>query len=88
MPHYALVLQRRIAVLRTYMRPIVTDLVAWSVGLSVGLSVCRSSAPCKNVRSDRDAVCAEDSVGAQGNVGHEVQMPPWEGAILVKGRPL
>jgi len=29
----------RIAVLRTYMRPIVTDRVAWSVGLSVCLPV-------------------------------------------------
>ena len=30
------------------MRPIVTDRVAWSVGLSVGLWVCHSSEPCKN----------------------------------------
>jgi len=32
-------LLRRIAVLRTYMWPILTDRVAWSVSLSVGLSV-------------------------------------------------
>jgi len=33
-----LLLLGRIAVLRMWMRPIVTDRVAWSVGLSVGLS--------------------------------------------------
>jgi len=42
------------------MRPIVTDRVAWFVGLSVGLS---PSEPCKNGWSDRDAVCVEDSGG-------------------------
>ena len=31
----------------TSMRPIVTDGVAWSVGLSVCLSVCHSRKPCK-----------------------------------------
>jgi len=31
-------LLERIAVLSTWMRPIVTERVAWSVGLSVGLS--------------------------------------------------
>jgi len=36
------------------------DKVAWSVGLSVGLS---PSEPCKNDWSDRDAVCVEDSGG-------------------------
>jgi len=33
------ILLGRIAVLRTQMRPILTDRVAWSVGLSVGRSV-------------------------------------------------
>ena len=33
------------------MRPIVTDRVAWSVGLSVCLSVCHSSEPCKTAES-------------------------------------
>jgi len=42
------------------MPPIVTDRVAWFVGLSVGLSL---SKPCKNFRSDRDAVCIEDLGG-------------------------
>jgi len=37
-----MVLLGRIAVLRMQMRPIVTDRVAWYVGRSVGLSVCRS----------------------------------------------
>ena len=40
--------------------PIVTDRVSWSVGLSVGLS---PSKPCKSGRSDRDAVCVDDSGG-------------------------
>ena len=40
--------------------PIVTDRVAWSVGLLVGLS---PSKPAKNGGSDRDAVCIEDSGG-------------------------
>jgi len=38
----------RIAVLRTYMRLVVTDRVAWFVGLSVGLSVSHTSEPCRN----------------------------------------
>jgi len=37
-PYTRYALLRHITVLRTYMRPIVTDRVAWSVGLSVGLS--------------------------------------------------
>jgi len=49
------------------MRPVVGDRVAWSVGLlvclSVGLSVCHSSDPCKNGWTDRDAVWVEDSGG-------------------------
>jgi len=40
--------------------PIVTDRVAWSVGLSVGLS---PSEACKNGCSDRDIVCVNDSGG-------------------------
>ena len=45
-----------------YAPPIVTDGVAWSVGLSVGLSLT-CSAPVKNGWSDRDAVCVDDSGG-------------------------
>jgi len=40
--------------------PTVTDRVAWSVGLSVGLSFTE---PCKNSCSDRDVVCIDDSGG-------------------------
>jgi len=40
--------------------PIVTGRIAWSVGLSVGLS---PSEPCKNSCSDRDVVCDDDSSG-------------------------
>jgi len=32
-------------------------------GLSVVLSVCRSSEPCKNSRTDRDAICVENLGG-------------------------
>jgi len=39
------------------MQPIVTDGVAWSVGLSV----CHNREPCKNGRTARDAVWDVDS---------------------------
>ena len=56
---YALL--RRVAVLPKYVHAAyVTDRVAWSVGRPVGLSVCHTSEPCKNGRSDRDAVWVED----------------------------
>jgi len=48
------------------MRPIVTDRVAWSVRLSVRLSVCHTSEPCKNcwtVETDSDAVRVAGSDG-------------------------
>ena len=45
------------------MPPIVTDGVAWSVGLSVCLSVCHDREPCKNRRTDRDTVWVENSGG-------------------------
>jgi len=44
-PAIYLLLLGRIAVLRTYMWPIVTDRPAWSVGLSVGRSVTLMSPP-------------------------------------------
>ena len=43
------------------MQSIVTDRVAWSVGLSVCRSVCHTSEPCKN--GDRDAIWVEDLGG-------------------------
>ena len=42
--------------------PILTDRVAWSVGLSV----CHTSEPCKNACTDRAAVWVED-LGGPGN---------------------
>ena len=42
-----LLLLGRIAVLRTQMRPIVTNRVAWSVDRLICLSVCHSSEPCE-----------------------------------------
>jgi len=58
------------------MRPIVTDQVAWSVGLSVCRSVCHTSEPYKNGFTDRDAVWFEDSgVGPGNHVLDGVQIP-------------
>jgi len=51
------------------MRPILTDRVAWSVGLSVGLSVCHTSEPCKNGCTDRAAFWVEDLGGPGGLSG-------------------
>ena len=54
------------------MRPVVTDRVSWSLSLSVclsigllsvGLSVCCNSEPCKNGWTDRDAIWVMDSGG-------------------------
>jgi len=65
------------------MRPIVTDRVAWSVSLSVCLSVCHTGEPCKNGCTDRGAVWVEDAGGPKE------PDPSWEKAILMeKGRPL
>jgi len=41
------------------MQPILTDRVAWSVSLSV----CHTSEPCKNGRTDRAAFWVEDLGG-------------------------
>jgi len=65
------------------MRPIVTDQVAWSVGLSVTLV-----SPAKNGCTDRDAVWVEDSGEPwEPCIRWGVQIPPWEWAIL-SGVPL
>jgi len=50
------------------MQLIVSDRVAWSVGLSVYLSIYHSSDPCKNGWTDWDAVWVVDSGGAEGNM--------------------
>jgi len=71
---------------RTYMqmRPVVTDRVAWSVGLSV----CHSSEPYKNGSTDRDAVWVEDS-GAPKEPCIRLSRYPIKRAILRgKGRPI
>jgi len=71
------------------MRPTVTDWVVWSVGLSVSLSVCHSSEPCKNFWTDRDTIWVEDSGGPKEPC---IRCGPdhlWEGAILnQKGQPI
>jgi len=45
------------------MRLILTDRVAWSVGLSVCRSACHTSEPCENGCTDRAAVWVEDFSG-------------------------
>jgi len=67
------------------MRPIVTERVAWSVGLSV----CPTSEPCKNGCTDRDAVWVQDSSGPKEPCIRCGSRSPWEGAILRgNGRPI
>ena len=67
------------------MPPVVTDGVAWSVCLSV----CHSSEPCENGRTDRDAVFVEDSGGSREPFVRWGSRSPLEGAILRgKGRPI
>jgi len=56
------ILLGRVAVLRTLMRPIVTDRVAWSVGLTVRRFVTVVN-PAKNGGTDRDAVWVVRSDG-------------------------
>jgi len=46
---------------------IVNDRVAWSVGLSVGVS---PSEPCRKFGSDRDSVCVQDSGGPGETVAY------------------
>jgi len=55
---------------------------AWSVSLSVALSVCHTSEPWKNGWNDQVAICVLDSGEPMNHVLHEVQMPTWEGTIL------
>jgi len=72
-------LLRRIAVLRIYIRPILTDRVAWSVSLSVGLTVSHTSGPCKNGWNDRLAVWLRTPMCPRNHVLHGVQIPLWKG---------
>jgi len=64
------------------MWPIVTDQVAWSVGLSVTLV-----SHAKNGCTNRDAVWVDNSGGPKEPCIRWGPDPPWEGAILRgKGR--
>ena len=64
--------------------PILTDRVAWSVGLSVGLSVCHTSEPCKDGCTDRAAVWVEDLGGSGEPCIRWGPDPPLEGLKLSK----
>jgi len=59
------------------MRPIVTDRVTWSVGLSVGLSVTLVS-PAKNGCTNRAAVWVADLGGPGEPCVRWGPDPPWE----------
>ena len=61
---------------------VVADGVAWSVCLSVGQSVCHNHEPCKNDRTDRDAVWDVDSGGPKEPCIRWSPDPPWELVIL------
>ena len=66
------------------MRSIVTDRVAWSVGLSVTLV-----SPAKTTEPIKMPFGLRTSVGPGNHVLDGVQIPPWEGTILRgKGRPI
>jgi len=72
---------------RRYMRFIVTDRLAWSVGLSV--CVCLTSQPCKNGCTDRGAVWLRTRVGLRNHVFDGVQIPHGKRQLLGgKGRPI
>ena len=67
------------------MRPIVTDRVEWSVCRSV----CHSSEPCKNGRTDRDAVWVVGSDRRKESSVRGVQVPMKRGNFKGrKGRPV
>jgi len=61
--------------------------VAWSIGLSVALSVCHTSEPCKNGLTDQFAVWVVDSSGPKDA---QIQLyspgganvPSWEDTLL------
>jgi len=85
----------RIAVLRTYMQPIVTDRVAWSVGVSVCRSVCQSvchtSEPCKKTAAPIELPFGLKTwVGPGNHVLDEGPDPPMRRGKFFgeKGRPI
>jgi len=64
------------------MRPIVTDRAAWSVGLSVGLSVCRFVTlvnPAKTAEPIEMPFGLRTLAGPGDHVLDGVQMPVWKG---------
>ena len=73
--HPSLLFLGRIAVLHTYMRPILTDQVAWSVGLSVTLV-----SPAKMAALIELPFGLRTWVGPGNHVLDGGLDPPWEGA--------
>ena len=61
------------------MRSILTDRLAWSVGLSVGLSVTLVS-PAKTAAPNELPFGLRTWEGPVNHVLDGVQIPPWEGA--------
>jgi len=62
-----------------YMRPIVTDRVAWSVGLSVGLSLSHTSEPSKMAEAIELPFGLTTWVGPVNHVLHGFQIPHAKG---------
>jgi len=74
--HISYALLCRIAVLRTYVRPIVTDRVAWSVSLSVDVSVSHTSDPSKTAEAIELPFGLRTRVRPRNHVLHELHIPP------------
>jgi len=62
------------------MRPILTDRIAWSVGLSVCRSVTLVSPAKTAATTELHDVWVEDLGGPENHVLDRVQIAPWEGA--------
>jgi len=70
------------------MRSVATDGLAWSVCVSVSLSVVHIRKPCKNGRTDRVQIWSTDSHGPKKLCIRWGRDPPREGAILGSSDPL
>jgi len=69
------------------MRPIVTDRVAWSVGLSVGMSLSVTLvSPAKTAAAIEMPFGLSTRVGPKNHVLDEGPDRPWEGVILRGGK--
>ena len=80
---YFIVLLGRITVLCTWMLPVVTDRLVWSVCLSVSLSVCHS---CEPHRKWLNRSSCRLCYGLKEPCIRWGRYPLWEGAVLKGGK--